>query len=261
MKLNIQAIQMADSIRIADFKKQCNAELIKADSDELFYQLGDYAFLYVFRYGVVCFCNANSRQIEKYKKLIQTSSAQTLVPDQQVRDSLVVNNGTDYHSDFDNVSLNVNNTNEIQLTMLHLSQSVALDYFSQLAGTLLEDTRLHTNKLEQEGKLAISGKRLKKFIGKVLNIKNKISEHLYIFDAPDQVWDDEQLQKVHKNLTTTYDLKDRYRTLEMQLDIVKENLELFKDIMFHKESSKLEWIIIILILVEVVDMFVLKMMG
>jgi len=41
--------------------------------------------------------------------------------------------------------------------------------------------------------------------------------------------------------------------------IIKEDLELFKDIMDHRESSKLEWIIIALILLEVVDLFVFRL--
>jgi len=66
------------------------------------------------------------------------------------------------------------------------------------------------------------------------------------------------LNKLDQDLKKTFDLKDRSRSIQDQLGIIKENLELFKDIMFHRESSILEWVIIILILVEVVDMFILK---
>ena len=61
------------------------------------------------------------------------------------------------------------------------------------------------------------------------------------------------------NLKQTFDLKDRYHVIHDRIEIIKENLELFKDIMDHRESSRLEWIIIILILVEVIDMFILKL--
>ncbi|MDA0941070.1 MAG: RMD1 family protein, partial [Bacteroidetes bacterium] len=47
--------------------------------------------------------------------------------------------------------------------------------------------------LEKRGKLTISGKKLKQFIGHVLKIKNQISENLYIFDSPDITWENEAL--------------------------------------------------------------------
>jgi uncharacterized Rmd1/YagE family protein len=42
------------------------------------------------------------------------------------------------------------------------------------------------------------------------------------------------------------------------LDIVKENLDLYKDLMQHRRSNLLEIIIILLILVEIINIFVDK---
>ena len=94
----------------------------------------------------------------------------------------------------------------------------------------------------------------------MLNIKNQISENLYIFDAPDITWESESLNQLHLALKQTFDLKDRYRYIYERTAIIKDDLELFKDIMDHRESSKLEWIIILLIFVEVVDLFVLRLL-
>ena len=114
--------------------------------------------------------------------------------------------------------------------------------------------------LGDEGYPHFLGNTLKRFIGRTLNIKNKISENLYIFDSPDITWDNEDLNKLNQGLKQVFDLKDRYRLIYDRIEIIKENLELFKDIMDHKESSRLEWIIIILIVIEVFDMFLAKMM-
>ena len=92
----------------------------------------------------------------------------------------------------------------------------------------------------------------------MLNVKNQIAENLYIFDAPDSTWESEQLNSLNQELQKTFDLKIRYRNIYERIEIVKENLQLFKDIMYHTESSRLEWIIIVLILVEVLDLFVLR---
>jgi uncharacterized Rmd1/YagE family protein len=142
--------------------------------------------------------------------------------------------------------------------MLHVSQSVALDYYSEQTNKLLEETHAHTLILEQKGKLDISGRNLKRFIGKTLNLKNRIAENLYIFDSPDLTWEDEYLTKLDTGLKNTFDLQVRFRNVEEGLIIVKENLELFRDIMQHRKSTALEWVIIALILVEVINLAVEK---
>src|SRR5690606_4097956 len=127
-------------------------------------------------------------------------------------------------------------------------------HFAGLSDQILKETRKHTNYLENNGRLDLGGKELKKYIARVLNINNQISENLYIFDSPEVVWEDEELDRLDRSLKQIFDLKERYRTIKEQGYITKENLELFKDIMDHRESSRLEWIIIILILVEVLDL-------
>ena len=146
----------------------------------------------------------------------------------------------------------------LRLIMLNVSQSVALDYYSHQTNALLEETNYHTQILEKKGQLDISGKNLKKYIGRTLNLKNKIAENLYIFDSPDVTWENEVLNKVDMSLKNTFDLQVRFRNIQEGLEIVKENLDLFKDIMQHRKSTVLEWIIIILILVEVINLIVEK---
>jgi uncharacterized Rmd1/YagE family protein len=149
----------------------------------------------------------------------------------------------------------------MRLTLMHLSQSVALDFFAGLSEQIMKETRKHTNYLENKGNLDLSGKKLKRYIARVLNINNQISENLYIFDSPEVVWEDEELDRLDRSLKQIFDLKERYRTIKEQGYIIKENLSLFKDIMDHRESSRLEWIIIILILVEVMDLFIMRIIN
>lgn len=142
---------------------------------------------------------------------------------------------------------------------LNVSQSVALDLYLQQTNTLLVETNHHTQMLERKGKLDLSGRNLKKYIGRTLNIKNQISQNLYIFDSPEETWEDEELNGLDYSLKKTFDLQVRFRTIQDGLGIVKENLELFKDILQYRNSTQLEWIIIILILIEVVNLFFEKL--
>jgi uncharacterized Rmd1/YagE family protein len=99
-----------------------------------------------------------------------------------------------------------------------------------------------------------------KFIGKALNTQNDIADNIYIFDAPDLVWDDEYLDKLHVGLMKHFDLRVRFSEIEYTLRIIEDNLSVFREISHQRESSILEYIIIALILVEVFDLIISKLL-
>ncbi|WP_299128092.1 RMD1 family protein [uncultured Winogradskyella sp.] len=252
------AFQVASQINLKQTKSLLLGELLFSDSDELFYQLLEHQFVYIFQYGMVSCFNITNLEIEqlfsKVKPFCKDYNTNKISEEIEV----VIEHNV-LKVQFNNIILPKIDDEMLRLVMLNTSQSVALNTYAAITETLLAETNEHTKYLESKGKLDISGNKLKRFIGKVLNLKNKISENLYIFDSPDITWEDEQLNKLNSELKKTFDLKDRYHLIHDRLDIIKENLELFKDIMDHSESSRLEWIIIILILVEVVDLFILKL--
>jgi uncharacterized Rmd1/YagE family protein len=55
-----------------------------------------------------------------------------------------------------------------------------------------------------------------------------------------------------------FDLRVRFNEVDYTLKIIAENLTVFREILQHRESSILEYVIVILILVEVVDLFITK---
>jgi uncharacterized Rmd1/YagE family protein len=253
----VVAYQVANTINIKSCKQELPWQLLFQDSDELYYSNSKDKFIYIFYYGMVSFFNMTKAEIEtvfeKIKPFCLDYMADKISEDIEVaiaRSVLKVK--------FDSIILPKVNPEMIRLVMLNTSQSVALNSYSRITEDLLIETNNHTLFLEEKGKLDISGNKLKRFIGKVLNIKNKISENLYIFDSPSITWENEELNKLNQELKIAFDLTDRYRLIHDRIDIIKENLDLFKDIMDHKESSKLEWIIIILIVIEVIDLFVTK---
>ena len=255
----VKAFQVSSSVNLRLMKLQLNWNLLFQDSDELYFEIGKNKYVYVFQYGMISFFNVSDVDIERaisklssyFKEPLSEKHSEEIVIEIQAK-TLQVH--------FDKVILPELHSETIRLVMLNASQSVALARYSEITEQLLSETNEHTKFLEKKGKLDISGGKLKRFIGKTLNIKNKISENLYIFDSPEIVWEDEVLNRLNNDLKSSFDLKDRYRIIHDRIDIIKENLELFKDIMDHRESSRLEWVIIILILVEVIDMFALKLL-
>lgn len=255
--LKVSSYQLADSIDVKTFKSDFTAELIYSDADELFYRMENSQYVYIFKYGVVSFLECTDLKIAEFIKFLSQYCKN--LSETKLWDEFLIETGAEETKiGYNKIEITNTNADTLRIIMLNVAQSVALDYFSQLSSILLEETNSHTQCLERTGKLQTSGKNLQKYIGRTLNLKNRIVENLYIFDSPPETWEDENLNKIDNGLKKTFDLQLRFRDIREELEIIKENLELFKDIMQHRKSSNLEWIVIILILVEVINLFIEK---
>ncbi|MDQ3046621.1 MAG: RMD1 family protein, partial [Bacteroidota bacterium] len=60
---------------------------------------------------------------------------------------------------------------------------------------------------------------------------------------------------VNDGLTKTFDISIRFKEVEYMLKSVESNLSVFVELTDAKESQRLEWVIIILIVIEVLHLF------
>ena len=258
MNLKVISFQIADSIDIKLFKAAYTANIHFADSDELFYHIETYKYLYVFKYGIVCFLGYDETEMSNFLQLIAPFCKNFF--DQKLSDEFdIETDAQTVNYGYNKIEIPSPGIDAIRLIMLNVSQSVSLDYFDQQTNILLEEANYHTQELEKKGRIDFGNKELRKYIGRTLNLKNKIAGNLYIFDSPEATWEDENLNKLDLGLKKTFDLQSRFRTIQEGLQIVKDNLELFKDLLQYRNSVVLEWVIIALILVEVLNIFLEKL--
>jgi len=254
----VLSYQIADSIDIKLFKAAFRADILHSDSEELFYKTDVDQFVYVFKYGVVCFLNYDAVHVTGFLQLISSFCKNRYEQDLS-EEFLIETHAKETKISYNKIEIINSDVEVLRLVMLNVSQSVALDYYSEQTTRLMEETNYHTQILEKKGSLDISGINLKKYIGKTLLLKNRIAENLYIFDAPPETWEDENLNKIHNDLKRNFDLQERFRHVSEGLQIVRDNLELFKDLLQYRTSYVLEWIVIILIAVEVINLIVDKL--
>ena len=255
MNLKVSSFQIADSIEIKQFKSSFHATSHYADADELFYCIETEKYLSVFKFGIVCFLGYTETEMSTFFELIVPFCKNSFA--QRLTDEFDIETGAPgFNYGYNKIEIPSPDADVLRLIMLNVSQSVALDYYSQQTNLLLEETNFHTQHLERKGKINMGGVNLKKFIGRTLNLKNRISVNLYIFDSPEETWENENLNKLDIGLKKTFDLQARFRTIQEGLGIVKENMELFKDLLQNRNSLTLELVVIILILVEVINIFI-----
>ncbi len=257
--IKIVAYQIAESIDIKSFRKEYAGKEYFFTSSEVFYKGENDRYLYVLSYGVVVFSGYDEIKQSEFNEYIKPFCKNTL--SDKLSESFIINeNASSDRFEYNEIFLSRFDLAVLRIVMLNVAQSVALDYFSQQTAQLLETTNEYTLSLEKYGKLDITNKALLQFIGKTLNVKNRIVDNLYVIDSPDDTWEDEYMHKVDLGLRNIFDLKIRFKDIDYSLQIVKENLELFRDLIQHRRSNLLEIIIIALILIEVINLIIDKLL-
>lgn len=254
MEIKIEAIQLAESFNIKKFRNDFQTEAHSGSTTELFYSLTNHdRYLYVFDYGVVVFANYDAVAKSEFVNFIK-NYATTLVDLNLSEEYLIQTDSTIDKPIVKNnyVSVAKIDSSMLRIVMLNIGQSVALDYYENLTDDLISSSKLYILQLEKKGKIDISKTNLLKYIGKVLNVKNSIIDNLYILDDPNLVWDNEELNLLNRNLKANFDINTRFKDLDYRLQIVEDNLTLFTDVLNVRESSKLEWLIVVLIFIEIV---------
>lgn len=138
----------------------------------------------------------------------------------------------------------------LNVIALAVSQSVGLEHYEKRLDTLFSQSRrivesIHTFSFTRRGHLMQFAKRL------ALTRHDMVS-NLLLLDKPNILWDDEEAEALYTRMAFVLELYDRHEIALSKLSQIKEDVMLVMDIINHKKSEFLEWIIIILIGVEIV---------
>ena len=259
--VKLSAFLVSSQLDIKGIKSFLDIKPLADSSSELFYKFSSDKYQYFFNFGVMVFVGYTEDEMKWAIKAVHAQQRNPFATWLRDEHEICVRAGSDMIFNFDELIVDKLDDKVMRIAMFILGQSVAIDYYHNVTENLLTELKSFATQLEQTGKLKISRKNMMRFLGRALNTQNEIAENIYIFDAPDQVWDDEYLDKLYQGLMKHFDLRVRFSEIEYTLKIINDNLSIFREIINQRESSLLELIIIVLILVEIFDLFLTKLLN
>jgi uncharacterized Rmd1/YagE family protein len=258
--VKLSAFLVSSQLDIKGIKSFLDIKPLADSSSELFYKFSNDKYQYFFNFGVMVFVGYTEDEMKWAIKAVHAHQRNPFANWLRDDHEICVREGSGMIFNFDELIVDKLDDKVMRIAMFILGQSVAIDYYHNVTENLLTELKSFATQLEQTGKLKISRKNMMRFLGRALNTQNEIAENIYIFDAPDQVWDDEYLDKLYQGLMKHFDLRVRFSEIEYTLKIINDNLSIFREIINQRESSLLELIIIVLILVEIFDLFLTKLL-
>lgn len=132
-----------------------------------------------------------------------------------------------------------------------LAQSAALEYYEGVAGLWKQKTLELVSEVADRGRIPMSQRKLDRFIGEALAVRTEVVGVLHLLDKPDMIWDDPVMDRLYEELRAAFDLSDRFRALEYKLQLIQESLGMLLATKRDARMILAEWLIIVLIVVEV----------
>ncbi|MEM1280947.1 MAG: RMD1 family protein [Cyanobacteria bacterium P01_H01_bin.152] len=96
-----------------------------------------------------------------------------------------------------------------------------------------------------------SAQVLLKQIGNSLLIHHKIVGRVEIVDKPELLWEYPELDRFYARIEDEYEIRERHLSLDRKLDLVSRTAETALDLQQQNTGLRLEWYVVILIVIEV----------
>lgn len=214
-------------------------------------QKGD---VFIFSYGCIIFWGLDSSMEEKILNKVKEFLTTPLLEFVADRCNYIINSEHETCVDEENDTIIIENDDpHIKLSFSYgLSQSVKLSVFEASVEKTIDENKKIPNDLIKTGKISLSRKSLAKKIGVLFVERNFINLNSDILDTPDFFWRRPKYDVYYDMAINFMDIKQRINLLNNRLAIIHELYEILSAELQHIHSSRLELIIIYLIMIEVI---------
>lgn len=133
-----------------------------------------------------------------------------------------------------------------------MAQSLKLSEFELTIQRAIETTREIPKRVAKTGKTQLSRQEIAKMRGYLFIVKSELNLNYDLLDKPEFFWEYPELDGNYRIASSYLEVESRLEVLNKKLEVIHELFSMLADEQSHKHSALLEWIIIILIAVEIV---------
>jgi uncharacterized Rmd1/YagE family protein len=133
-----------------------------------------------------------------------------------------------------------------------LAKSAVLAHDEREVASVFDKIEPFARELAGKGRTPGGRRAILRQIGNGLLVQHRISGRVAVAEKPDVLWDRPDLERLYARLEGEYELKERAEALNRKLSVVAETAQALTDVIDTERSLRLELVIVLLILLEVV---------
>ncbi|CAI5714135.1 unnamed protein product [Peronospora destructor] len=151
----------------------------------------------------------------------------------------------------DAITLSSNRASEKLAVSFAMAQSSKLDVFEERVEETIRETKHVPLNLAATGSIQYSQGDISKLIGRLFIERSDVNLNSDMLDEPDFFWEDDEYEPLYKKVMKYLSVDNRVQILNTRLDILRELLDVLSQQLAHQHDTKLEMIVIWLIVAEV----------
>jgi uncharacterized Rmd1/YagE family protein len=214
---------------------------------------GQHGYAVLFRYGVVALVNVDPQESSSF--LLSLAPYVTEPFENPETENLTLALAADRKERMDvNGILRLKDASleRVLIVVNVLAKSVVLAHYEERVGTVFDRVEQLVEQMKSRTMAKVSGRDLLQQIGEVLIVQTQTVGRVEVTEKPELTWDRPDLDRLYEQLSLEYELRDRDRALTRKLDFISRTAQMYLDLVEARKSLRLEWYIVVLILVEIV---------
>jgi uncharacterized Rmd1/YagE family protein len=215
----------------------------------------------LFRYGVVVFFGLTAAEAVGFLQDIGRLIIDAIEEPQTEEVVLVIQEGASEGVEQSHIRLQSSDIERLQLVADVLAKSVVLAHYEITIAAQFDRIEPLATNLKQAGRTGHKGRELLKYIGDMLTIESKMVGRVGVSEKPELLWEHPGLERLYARLEDEYELEERHIALDRKLMLISRTAETLSGILQNQRSLRVEWYIVILIVLEIVITLADKFVG
>ncbi len=132
-----------------------------------------------------------------------------------------------------------------------IAKSVALERIEERIDVVFDEVEGLIANLGR-GKLEIPDRDMARLASSILGFKFTSIAHIMVLDKPEITWDNPEADRLYLTMASLFELNQRYQEIKHKSETLLDMTDVFTGLSHARRAARLEWIIIILIAIEIV---------
>lgn len=133
-----------------------------------------------------------------------------------------------------------------------LSKSVLLSHYERKIAGDFDRIEPLAAELDRSGRIPRHSKALLQMIGSMLLVEQRMVGRAAIADRPEILWENPSLEVLFAKVEDEFEISARHAALERKLKLIAQTAQTVMQLLSSKHALRVEWYIVMLILVEIV---------